>query len=123
MRSSVGQKALASSVNVAVVFTASGPFFLLMPLDVWKVMTVVLFFSYNMVFRRRCLGMMLVGTFLERPASIAYIALYTLSFSTIILLPLEWALAYCFGVQLPCVLATGNTLHGWLCNEGSRVDA
>jgi hypothetical protein len=123
--SSTSQKVAASTVNCVIVFTASVPFYLMFSVDAWRAATVILFFSYNMIFRKRCIGMMLVGTYSEKPASPVYAALYTLSFSTVLwywIFPLDLALAYGFTVQAPCVMLTGNTLHGWITNEGTRTN-
>ena len=123
MTSHIHQKALASIVNVLIVLIASLPIYLHSELEVWKQCTVILFFLYNLIFRHRCIGMMIAGTFLPQPANLSYVTLYTASFCTLFYhwhIPCDLLLINAIGCQIPCVVLTGNTLHGYLSGQSTN---
>lgn len=112
-----GKKALASSVNVALVFSATSPFYYFFGMDVWRGVCIALFFGYNLALSDRCLGQRVAHTYQNEPTNVAYAALYTASTATLlwwIWLPLDLALANGLFLQIPCLLIFGNTPHGLL---------
>jgi hypothetical protein len=124
------QKLWPSLINAAVVFAIATPLYSVMPLALWKSTVVAFFLMYNLFFllfaKNRCLGMMLAGTRWKRRAKFShellFVFLYTLSFSTLMFsvwFPFDIFLANIFLLQLPTVLATGTTLHGYL--SGNKV--
>ncbi len=69
----------------------------------------------------KCVGMMLFKAHYEIQVpvwrKILYVILYTVSFSTLLLhiwFPFDILLINILAIQLPCVLLTGTTLHGFL---------
>jgi len=111
------KKATASAVNVSVVFTATSPIYYFAGVDWWRGSCLVLFFGYNLLLRRRCLGQYFARTYQDEPTSVAYAALYTASTATLLFwlwLPLDLALANGLMLQLPCLMIWGNTPHGLL---------
>src|SRR5215471_8207895 len=121
--SNTHQKVFASTVNCFIVLMLSLPFYVLWP-DRWKVMAVILCFAYHLIFRRRCPGLLIAGTYNERPVSTIYAALYSLGFSTTVfsvLIPLD--LMFCYGVaQGLCHRITGNTIPAWLTSSRTLYD-
>lgn len=125
MKSNVRQKALASFVNILIVMTLSLPIYLHAGWETGRISSVILWFLYNLLFRRRCVGMMVAGTYLERPASILYVTLYTLGFSTFfwsVLVPCDLLLANAL-CQIVSIKITGNTLHGWIGGQWTMREA
>lgn len=111
------RKILASIINCTLVTVISLPIYLVAEPQVWKLSAVILFFAYNLIFRRRCIGMMVAGTYLERPTSVRYAALYTISFSSLFYswhVPGDLLVANGLLFQLPSLALTGNTAHGLL---------
>lgn len=119
-------KLLPSLINVALTFALSLPLALLFHFGLtWKLGWILIFFLYNFVselsFKKRDPGMLLIGTDYERQRSpsqkVIYVALYTVSFSTLLFhvffIP-DLLLANLLLLQLPCILLTGNTVHGYL---------
>jgi hypothetical protein len=118
-------KAIASTVNCAVIFAASLPIYTLAGLTWWRVSSVVLFFLYNILLSRRCWGMMVARTHLNLPASLTYCALYTGSFTTLLFwiwVPFDLAFANGVFLQLPCLLIKKNTLHGYLAGRRTMTE-
>lgn len=120
------QKLFSSIVIVLIIFVITIPVLLINPsysliFKVW----VGAFFIYNLIFiiffKNRDLGMMIIGTYWKEDYPILkqllYAVLYTISFTTLfiwIFFPLDLFLFNMFCLQLPCVLLTGTTLHGYL---------
>jgi ribosomal protein L37AE/L43A len=111
------KKATASAVNVTVVFTATSPIYYFLGIDVWRIVCIALFFSYNLLQPRRCLGQRVAHTYQNEPTNLSFAALYTASTATLlwwVFVPLDLALANGLLIQLPCLALRGNTLHGLL---------
>lgn len=125
-RAFVFQKVLASLINTSVVVMAGTA---LLPLVssvlAWKIVVVGIFFLYNLVFlaspRKRCLGMMIAGTEWERAYPLKQHLLlnvfYTASFAALfwwLWFPFDLFLYNMLIVQLPSVMITGSTFHGFI---------
>ena len=109
------QKAGASTVNCLVVLAASLPL-LTQGFDLWRVGAVIMFFVYNVIFRERCLGMMVVGSHQNAPTSLLHISLYTFGFCSLL-----WSISFPGdlamlngAVHLVCVKQTGLTWYSYL---------
>lgn len=125
------QKLSVSIINVFFVLLLSSPFYYYYGFVTgYKVILVMLFFIYNLSFifltKNRSLGMMILNIFWKDEYSlknqIIYVFLYTLSFSTAviwILFPFDLLLVNLLLIQLPMVLLTGTTLHGYLSGKMS----
>lgn len=131
-KTSIIEKILPSAINAAVVIAFSLPILYYSSLTVWKISTILLFFIYNLLFlifnKNRCLGMILCGTNWSRKNAphheYLYIILYTLSFSTLFVwvwFPFDIFLANIFLLQLPAVLLTSTTFHGFLAGNKYTV--
>lgn len=119
------KKATASSVNVAVVFIVTSPFYILFGLNVWRIVCIALFFVYALLLSRRCLGQVIAKTYQNEPTNAAYAALYTASTATLlwwIWVPLDLALANGLFVQIPCLAIWGNTAHGLLAKRRTMTE-
>jgi len=120
------EKLSVSVINAAIVLVLSLPFLYLWgPTWQWKIATIILFLLYNLFFLvfndSRCVGSMLIHTYWEKPYPtinhVAHLFLYTLSFSTLffwIWFPFDVLVFNLLLLQLPCVVLTGTTLHGFL---------
>jgi hypothetical protein len=109
------KKATASAVNIGLVSTLTSPVYFLSGIDVWRICCTVLFFLYALLLPHRCLGQMFAKTYQNKPTNLAFAALYTAGFTTVIYwiwFPFDLALANGLFVQIPCLLVFGNTLHG-----------
>lgn len=123
------QKLIPSLINISAVAMIASPLFLLnWSFASLKIILMILFFSYNLLFliffKNRDLGMMVVKTYWkdEYPLlnKLIYIVLYTASFSTLIFwiwFPFDLLLINLLLIQLPCILLTGTTLHGYLAGK------
>ena len=124
---SVWQKLGASALNVSVILGVTVPIALGLKLSFHQAR--VLFLLVSAVYlavalftpRHRSLGMMVAGLDWREPYSLArlarYAILYLLSLSTLLFwiwVPFDLFLANILLIQLPCVLLTGTTLHGFL---------
>lgn len=118
-------KLLQSVINVLATFILVLPFLLIYGISLkWKIYWIAIFFLYNLFFEfayGRCLGMTMFGTQYETKKSssekILYITLYTVSFSTLLFyiwFPFDLLIFNLLFLQLPCVLLTGTTVHGFL---------
>lgn len=118
MSTSLIQKLTASMVNCSIILILSVPFCDWWP-NYWKAISVGLCFVYHMIFRRRCVGLMIARAYNSQPARATYVALYSCGYSTLlywVLIPCD--LLLCYGVaQALSVRLTGNTLPGWLTNS------
>lgn len=125
------QKLSVSIINTFFVVLLSIPFYLLLGWGLYfRLVLVFLFFLYNLSFifitKNRCLGMILMNIYWKEEYSLVnqviYVFLYTLSFSTIVIwiyFPFDLLLFNLLLIQLPCVLLTGTTLHGFLSGKMS----
>jgi hypothetical protein len=121
------QKLSVSVINTLFVVLLSIPFYFLfhgITIE-YRITLVILFFLYNLSFifltKNRCLGMILLNIQWKEEYTlknqIIYVFLYSLSFSTIVIwifFPFDLLLFNLLCIQLPCVLKTGTTLHGYL---------
>ncbi len=120
------EKVSASAINAVFAFGLATPFLIAWgPTLAWKLSVVGLFALYELfvflVYKDRCFGMQILNMYhkyrFRKRDHILYSALYAVSFSTCLIyvwFPLDLLLINIFFVQLPCVLMTGTTLHGWL---------
>lgn len=120
------EKIAASLINAVFAFGLATPFLIMWgPTLSWKLSVVVLFALYEafvfLVFKDRCFGMQILNMYhkyrFRKRDHILYCIFYALSFSTCLIyihFPLDLLLVNIFFVQLPVVLMTGTTLHGWL---------
>jgi hypothetical protein len=119
------KKATASAVNVTVVFVGTSPVYYFLGIDVWRFVCIALFFGYNLLLRRRCLGQRIAHTYQNQPTNFAYAAFYTASTATLlfwIFVPLDLALANGLFIQLPCLMIFGNTAHGLLTRRKTMTE-
>ena len=119
------QKLSVSVINTFFVVLLSVPFYLLWGFTLkYKIVLVAIFLIYNLIFifttKNRCLGMIILGIYWkeEYPLKnqIIYAFLYTLSFSTVVIwlfFPFDLLLVNLLLIQLPFVLKTGTTAHGY----------
>ena len=126
------QKLSVSVINTLFVVLLSIPFYAIFHgLTIgYGITLVILFFLYNLSFifltKNRCLGMILLNIHWKEEYTlknqIIYVFLYSLSFSTIVIwifFPFDLLLFNLLCIQLPCVLITGTTLHGYLSGKMS----
>ena len=109
------RKATASAVNITVVSTITSPIYFLSGIDVWRIVCTLAFFLYALLLPHRCLGQMIANTYQSQPTNLAFAALYTLGFMTVIYwiwFPFDLMLANGLFVQMPSLMLFGNTLHG-----------
>lgn len=125
-------KLLPSVINILFTFILSFPFLVIYGNTTkWKIIWIGIFFLYNCVFEftyNRCLGMILFKTYYENKRTllqkIVYIFLYTASFSTLLFyiwFPFDLLIFNILGIQLPFVLLTGNTFHGFVSGKIKTV--
>ena len=126
------EKLITSLINVAVAFVLLLPFlFLNLSAFHLKLILVGLFFFENLYclffHRYRLPGMILQKTYWKekypKHCQIAHAILYTVSFSTLLFwlwFPADLLLLNLLVLQLPCILLTGITLHGFI--SGGMVD-
>lgn len=119
------EKLSASVINVLAVFAVFIPFiFLNTSGQSKKLIFCLLFLAYNIVIifvsRNRCLGMYVTNTYWQENYSmrsqVAYAFLYTLSFVSLLFwyfFPGDLLLVNLLLVQLPFVLLTKTTFHGY----------
>ncbi|MDD3474905.1 MAG: hypothetical protein PHP08_03330 [Candidatus Dojkabacteria bacterium] len=126
------QKLSVSIINTFFVGLLSLPFYFIFGFTTeYKIILVLIFFLYNLSFifltKNRCLGMIILNVYWKNKGSlteqIIYVFLYTLSFSTIVIwvfFPFDLLLFNLLCIQLPTVLLTGTTLHGYLSGKMSE---
>lgn len=126
-------KSLPSIINIALTFILSIPLLVYFGFGSnYKISWAMIFLLYNLVFElffyKRDPGMIFVGTFYEHQRTtlqkILYVILYTLSFSTLLFyiwVPFDLFLINILFIQLPCVLITKNTFHGFLAGNVKTV--
>lgn len=114
-----------SIINSAITGIFSLPFLFIYGAELeWKLTWVSIFLLYTLVTElvfNRCLGMVVLRRHYQKSRSVVqkiiYSVLYTASFSTLLFylwFPFDLLLINLLLVQLPTVLVTGNTLHGFL---------
>lgn len=120
------EKAGASVVNAAIAFIVSSPLYFVWGFSIeWKWSVIAALFLVEFAFfifgQDRDLGMRVVGSRWRGRYSLGrhfiYNILYTLSFSTLffhIWFPFDLFLINMLCIQLPTVLLTGTTFHGYL---------
>jgi len=125
------QKLSVSILNTLFVVLLSIPFYFIYGFsNIYKLILVLIFFLYNLTFifltKNRCLGMIILGIKWKEQyplkQQLLYVFLYSLSFSTIVIwifFPFDLLLFNLLLIQLPCVLITGTTLHGYLSGKMS----
>lgn len=125
-KTTIFQKAGASLINAVVILIFFIPVsFFMQDIALKKIAIIGMFFFYNILFlvfnKNRCLGMIVFGThYSEKKSKVSHIIyniLYTLSFSTLLFwfyFPLDLFIANMLLLQLPMVLLTRTTLHGYL---------
>ena len=125
------QKLSVSILNTIFVGLLSIPFYFIYgSSNIYKLILVFIFFLYNFSFifltKNRCLGMIILNIQWKKEYPIKnqliYVFLYSLSFSTIVIwifFPFDLLLFNLLLIQLPCVLKTGTTLHGYLSGKMS----
>ena len=123
---SIIEKLVPSIINVAIVLLISSPILILKSSVLEKKLIIIgLFFLYGLIFiffnNGRDLGMILFKTYWKEHypliQMLIYNFLYTLSFSTLFFwkfFPFDIFLFNMLVLQLPIILLTGTTLHGFL---------
>ena len=129
------EKLLNSAINVMVVFIfflLPFPIILDFTLFLKKFIFICLFFLYKLIViffnGNRSVGMMITQTYWKKKYPIAnqliHAALYTLSFSTLlfwIFFPFDLFLINMLFIQLPSIILTGTTFHGYLAGNMTTV--
>jgi hypothetical protein len=129
------QKLSVSVISTAIVLLISLPIYLIEGFTIkYKIAVVIIFLLYNLFFaiffKGQTLGQRIlkINWVKEYPLKnhLIFSFLYTLSFSTIfiwIFFPFDLLLFNLLLIQLPCVLITGYTLHGYLSGKmkGSKI--
>ncbi len=127
------EKLFTSAIGALLVLLISAPLLLIWGFSpLWKLSVIFLFFLYNVLFlmfnNNRCLGMIIIKTNWAQQYSksqhFIWIVLYTASFSTLFWwswFPFDLFLINMLLIQLPTVLLTGTTFHGWLSGKMETV--
>lgn len=122
----IWEKFTASAINLLVVLFLSLPFYSLWGFNYeWQISVVIIFFiveSFFFIFGHDIdLGMRIVGSKWKGRYSLrrhfVYTFLYTLSFATLFIhiwFPFDLFIINMLCIQLPTVLLTGTTFHGYL---------
>ncbi|KKQ94929.1 MAG: hypothetical protein UT66_C0004G0023 [candidate division CPR2 bacterium GW2011_GWC1_39_9] len=125
------EKLAVSILNTFFVILVSFPFYFAYGFTIkYRIILVIIFLFYNLLFvfttKNRCLGMIILNIYWreEYPLKnqVIYALLYTLSFSTLVIwifFPFDLLLVNLVLIQLPFVLKTGTTLHGYLSGKMS----
>lgn len=125
------QKLSVSIINVLFVLLLSIPVYLIWGFGLeYKIMLVAIFLVYNLFFvfvtKNRCLGMIILNIYWKEEYPLKnkmiYVFLYTLSFSTSVIwifFPFDLLLVNLLLIQLPFVLKTGSTAHGYFSGKMS----
>lgn len=121
------EKLLNSAINVIIVFIIFLPFlfFLESSIITKKILFIILFFLYKLIIiffnGNRSIGMMITRTYWKKKYplknQLLHAVLYTLSFSTLlfwIFFPFDLFLINMLLIQLPSVILTGTTFHGYI---------
>jgi hypothetical protein len=120
------EKVIPSLINAIFAFGVATPALIAWgPTLSWKFTVIIVFGLYEacmfLLFKDRCFGMKIMDTYHKHHFNarqhVLYNILYTLSFSTTLIyvwFPCDLLLFNIFCIQLPCVLLTGTTLHGYV---------
>lgn len=126
MRTKWHQKLLASVINVLILFILAIPLWQgNLPINTERIVLVAGLFAYELIFLLirdgRDPGMRVVGSYWRKRYSlrrkVVYVFFYTLSFSSILFwirFPFDVSILNLLFIQLPSVMLSGTTLHGWL---------
>lgn len=128
------QKLATSAVNLAIILIVTLPIALCLRLSFYqaRIAFMIVAATYLVVAlfdrSRRSLGMMILGIHWREKYSLSQISLYgvlyLLSFSTLlfwIYFPFDLFLANIILIQLPSVLITGTTVHGFCSGRVTTV--
>lgn len=122
----VAEKLFASIINIIFVILVTSPLLFILGFSTkWKSITIIVFLFYELILiftkQKRDLGMLVIGSYWKQPFTISqYIIFnifYALSFATLffqIIFPGDLLLINLLLIQLPCVMLTKYTLHGYL---------
>lgn len=125
----------ASIIDVAIILVIAVPFIGLFEKNTtWKFFAVGLCFIYTVVFLflndNRCVGMLVVGTQWERQYPIwrflIWTVLYAASFATLlwwVWFPFDLLLINMLVLQLPFILLTKTTFHGFVAGRMTTIVA
>jgi hypothetical protein len=110
------EKATASAIDCGLAVGAGA---LAMPItDRWRELAVLAMFGYNIIFAERSPGMMITGIRSNRPLTLLYNLVYTITFSLILF---SWFLLSLYAIaQILCVHFTGTTVPGLLTGYQTR---
>lgn len=135
MKTKWHQKLLASIINALIVFIVIIPIWLFEISSGWqKLIIIMVFFFYELAFMLlakdgRDLGMRVVGSRWRKNYSnrrkVVYTIFYTASFASIffwVRYPFDLLLMNLLLIQLPSVLLSGTTFHGWIAGMTSVID-
>jgi len=124
---SILEKLIPSVINASVALILSLPFYFWFGLSVhWKISAILIFYILQVLdthenLNFQCFGMRILGTCWEKEYSRLqrnlYSIFYTLSFSTFffyIYFPFDLFIANMLLLQLPAIILSGTTLHGFL---------
>ncbi len=123
---SIWYKLYSSMINITLILFITSPLFLIYGFDTkWKLLTIFTFLLYELILiftkQKRDLGMIIMGSYWKEPFTnsqyILYNLLYTLSFASLFfyfIFPGDLLLINLLLVQLPFVVLTKYTLHGYL---------
>lgn len=126
MKTNALQKLVVSIINTFIVFVFSIPFLLWFGFSFeYRFILVLLFFCYQLAIlffpSKRSVGAILTHTVWMKDYPLKnhliYAFLYSLSFSTLVIwviFPFDLLLINLLLIQLPFVMRTGYTLHGFL---------
>jgi len=131
-KTNIFEKSLASFIDVTIIFLLSAPIVLILSINKWQLLTIGIFFLYNVLFllfnRNRSLGMIIVGVEWAKAYSmqqkVIWLILYTASFSTLLIwiwFPFDLFLINMLLLQLPSILVTGTTFHGLISGRMETV--
>ncbi len=120
------QKIFASAINASCALILSLPIFLHYGFRIqWRLTTILIFLLYELVLLftkdKRDIGMIVVGSHWKQPFTplqyVIYNIFYALSFATAffyIVFPGDLLLCNLLLVQLPLIIFTKFTLHGYI---------
>ena len=120
------EKLIPSILNAIIAFGLSTPFLILFgPTLFWRISVIIIFGlyeSYVFTFQKdRCFGMKIMDTYWRKHYTyrqhFLYNIFYVLSFATVLIyiwFPFDLLIFNLLCIQLPMVLITGTTLHGYL---------
>lgn len=128
------EKLLNSTINVIVIFIIFLPFLIFLNISLFskKFVFIVLFFIYKLAIiffnENRSIGMIITNTYWKKTYplknQLLHAVLYTLSFSTLlfsIFFPFDIFLINILLIQLPSIIITGTTFHGYIAGKMMTV--